>query len=206
MTEYRPLSDMQLDALREMINIGVGRAAATLNEMLNKHVTLSVPHVNIIKQADLDDELSDLQAKSQTLSAVRLGFKGNFSGLASIVFPPDSAAKLVNILTDSNPDSDQDMDAIRIGTLSEVGNIVLNGVIGTLSNMMSLRLSYSLPSYVEDRLQVLLRLRLAAPVAEPVLIARANFTVEELHIQGVIYLVFEAGSFQMLMNHIDMLE
>lgn len=201
MTTSLPLSDMQLDTLREMINIGVGRAASTLNDMLDKHVTLSIPHIRIIHPNELDDELHLLQSTSATLSAVRLGFRGSFSGVASIVFPPDSAAKLVNILTDNAPG---DLDAIRIGTLSEVGNIVLNGVIGTLSNMLSMRLTYSLPSYMEDRLQALLRPTLA-PESEPVLIARANFTVEELHIQGVIYLVFETGSFDLLMNHIDRL-
>lgn len=204
MTAELPLSDMQLDTLREMINIGVGRAAATLNEMLDKHVTLSVPQMKIIPPDQLNSEFSELQAAPDSFSAVRLGFRGDFNGAASIVFPPDSAAKLVNILTDNALDSELDMDSIRIGTLSEVGNIVLNGVIGTLSNMMSTRLSYSLPSYMEDRLQVLLRPSLI-PEPEPILIARANFYVEELQVQGVIYLVFEAGSFKILMNHIDML-
>lgn len=194
------VSEMQLDALREVINIGVGRAAATLNEMLQKHVSLQIPDVTIIELDGLDDALGTLN--SERLSSVRLGFSGEFSGMASLVFPPDSAAKLVDALTDSAPSAD--MDSLRIATLSEVGNIVINGVMGSLSNMMSLHLNYTLPSYTERRLNELL-VPDSIDDEGPILIARTHFHIEELALQGVIYLLFTAGSFQLLLDHIDKL-
>ena len=80
------------DALREIINIGVGRAAGTLNELLNHHITLEVPRIDVIALGDLDEKFGLVRATS--VSAVRLLFKGPIAGVSSLVFPPESASKL----------------------------------------------------------------------------------------------------------------
>ncbi len=80
---------------------------------------------------------------------MQLTFKGSFAGTASLVFPTESAAKLVTVLTDDGMDS-SDLDAIRIGTLTKVGNIFLNGVMGIVSNELKRHIRFSVLAYVED--------------------------------------------------------
>uniref|UniRef100_A0ACD5GZE0 Uncharacterized protein n=1 Tax=Desertifilum tharense IPPAS B-1220 TaxID=1781255 RepID=A0ACD5GZE0_9CYAN len=51
-----------------------------------------------------------------------------------MIFPTESASTLVSLLTGEKPGT-PDLEAVKIGTLLEVGNIVLNGVVGTVSNL-----------------------------------------------------------------------
>jgi chemotaxis protein CheC len=189
----------QIDVLKELINIGVGRAAGMLNDMLQSRVQLQVPYVKIFSPLALQSEIGQLG--SDKLSTVRLTFKGPFSGIASLVFPPDSASKLVDVLTGEEA-APTDLDAIRIGTLTEVGNIILNGVMGSIGNVLQQHLNYSVPTYLEDNIERLL-LAEGLHANTTILLAHTRFIIEKLHIEGDVILLFEVGAFDALLAAID---
>ncbi len=189
----------QIDGLKELINIGVGRAASVLNTMLDSHIVLQVPFIKLLNPADFKKEIEMLD-KDQ-LAAVSLGFKGLFSGSAQLIFTTENASKLVTILA-GEPDETEDMDSIRTGTLTEIGNIVLNGVMGSISNMLELHFNYSVPTYLEGTSEKLLNSNIADS-DRTVLLARTRFLVEELDICGDIALFFEMSVFNKLLNAIE---
>ncbi len=194
------LTKDQIDALQELINIGVGRAASLLNDMVESRILLSIPLVNILNAVDLQQEL-DKRFHEGSFAAVRLNFTGSFCGTANLIFPTESASTLVAILTGEQPGT-PDLDAVKIGTLSEIGNIVINGVMGSISNLMKQHLNYYLPIYLEDSIENLL---LAENVDEEriYLLAQARFAIEALEIIGDIILIFEMRSFDVLIEAIN---
>lgn len=194
------LTHEQLDLLQEMIHIGVGRAASMLNDMLDKHVELSVPTLILCTPQTLPQEVHEL-TNGNSLSVVRLNFRGGLTGSASIMFTTDNAHKLVNVLTDGEAD-DSNFNSLKIGTLNEVGNIVINAVMGTISNMLTLHLNYSLPSYTENHAKQMFKFDGNDPDM-PIILARAQFVVEALHIQGAIYIMFAASTFGHLLAQVD---
>jgi len=107
----------QMDALSEMVNIGMGQAAGILNDMVGSHVNLRAPVIDLLSPAALERKESETQ--KGVLSAVRLGFKEPLAGSAWLVFPTASAGKLVALLTEEGTPS-SDLDEIRVGTLTEV--------------------------------------------------------------------------------------
>ncbi|MCP4537935.1 MAG: chemotaxis protein CheC [Chloroflexi bacterium] len=189
----------QVDILKELINIGVGRAASMLNTMLHSHVLLRVPLVEVLSPLALEEKQKALG--KETLATVQLAFRGPFSGTTSLVFPAESAVKLVSVLT-----GDElfltDFDSIRVGTLTEIGNIVLSGVMGIIGNEIEQRIHYSVPRYVENPIQTLL-----APndlnFDATIIWVQAQFTIEQHQIDGDIILVFEVGSFDVLLAALD---
>ncbi len=190
------ISVEQNDALTELINIGVGHAASTLNCLINHTIRLTVPTVEFLSIDKIrhNPPIGD----GDGISSVSMSFHGDFDGNASLMFPLVSARTLVAVLTGEEPDS-AELDDLRSGTLAEVGNILLNGVMGSLSNMLASTLDYSVPIYQEVPVQDLL----GHQEAEAVLIARANFYIDELCIEGNILLFFELGSFQSLIYSIN---
>ncbi|BDI20019.1 chemotaxis protein CheC [Nostoc cf. commune SO-36] len=185
----------ELNALEELINIGVGRAASLLNEMVDSHIRLKIPVVKVLSATDVYQELIK-RFHDETLSSVKLGFTGSFHGTASLIFPTDSASTLIAVLTGEDPSAD--LDAVKIGTLSEIGNIVINGVMGSLSNVLKKHINYTLPVYLEDNLENLLLS--AYENDSKILLAQASFTIERLEIIGDIILIFLVGTFDALIN------
>ncbi|MCC5620868.1 chemotaxis protein CheC [Nostoc sp. CHAB 5715] len=185
----------ELDALQELINIGVGRAASLLNEMLDSYIRLKIPVVKVLTANEAYQELTK-RFHDDTLASVKLRFTGSFYGTASLIFPPDSASTLVAVLTGEDPSAD--LDAVKIGTLSEIGNIVINGVMGSLTNVLRRHVNYTLPVYLEDTLENLL---LSAYESDSkILLAQASFTIERLEIIGDIILIFLVGTFDALIS------
>ena len=189
----------QIDALKELLNIGVGRAAGALNQMLETPIHLQVPSLKLGTLQELTHELGEFGEES--LSTVQLPFQGNFSGSASLIFPTESAAKLVDTLTGQAPDS-QNLDTIRVGTLTEIGNIVLNGVMGSLTNVLKEQITYSVPLFSEAPVTNLFTHSQSNSNAL-IMLANARFTLEQFQIYGDIVVMFGVGSINSLLEAIN---
>jgi chemotaxis protein CheC len=193
------ITEEQLDILREIINIGVGKAASTLNSLLGSHIKLMIPYVKLIKFNEIQKEIEGNE--SDNLASLNLKFKGNFSGSAKLIFPTDGASKLVRAFAEED-DDEEDLDEIRSGTLSEIGNIVLNALMGTLSNLLRQHLVYSPPSYIEGELDKLLHAD-KFDLDSVNIFARTRFVIQDIEIVGDFVLFFEVGSLTTLITIID---
>jgi chemotaxis protein CheC len=195
-------TDYQLDAFKEIVNTGVGKAAASLNEMLDSHIELVVPAVAMFDFDDLEKE--GFKSLIDTpLSCVHLGFSGSFTGSAALVFPPESASKLVSALGGGDMESPH-LNGVMAGTLNEVGNIVINAVIGTIGNILAKPFEFSIPTYIEVTLVDLLR-RDSKSGLLAILLVRTHFQVKDRQIEGNIFLIFDLGSFESILSAIDTL-
>lgn len=189
-------SPQQLEALSEIMNIGVGQAAELLYEMLGSRILLQVPDVRVVALPDLDKDLPELA--TGTLASVEMAFRGHFNGTSALLFPPQSASTLVSVLTQEGGAQD-DLDSIRAATLTEVGNIVLNGVMGALANTLSAYFTYQVPTYAERSVRELC----GEGAGHAVVMARTRFRAQSLEIEGDILLVLEIGSLDALLLAID---
>ena len=190
------LSLEQLDALQELLNIGVGRAAGSLNQMIEKPIRLHIPFVQLGTIEELAQNIEQLQ--QSPLSSVQLPFQGDFSGSACLLFPTTSAATLISALIGDEEDFDT-LDSLREATLTEVGNIVLNGVMGSLANILQNKITYSIPFYQETSLQELLQ-PVPSDSCKMVLWAQTQFTIEDYAITGDIILILGIPDLEFLIN------
>ena len=171
-----------------------------LNQMLDSQIVLEIPVVSVLNLSQIQAEL-EKRFEGDSLAAVKLNFTGSFSGKANLVFPTESAATLVSLLTGEEIGS-PDLDSVKIGTLSEVGNIVINGIMGSISNVLNQHLNYAIPIYMEDSIKHILSLEYIKE--ETVfLLAQTRFAIKTLEIIGEIVLIFEMESFGTLIKVID---
>ena len=192
------LKPYQTDVLQELINIGMGKAASMLNRMVDTHIRLQVPELKVFTMADLAEHYN--ARGHDTFAAVKLAFSGDFSGTSALIFPPDSASKLVSIII-GQEELPLDMDSLRIGTLQEVGNILLNGVMGSLGNILGEHIMYSPLDYSEGEFSNLLHGSERDITA--VLLVRTSFELETHSIGGDIIILFQLGTFDSLLAAID---
>ena len=192
----------ELDVLTEMINIGMGRGANVLNAMLDSHIQLTVPEVRFLSLEELHEEMK-IHGNGR-LSAVNLPFSGKIKGNAELIFPSESASNLVAVFTGEEVEA-VDLDSIRAGALCEIGNVVLNAVMGSVSNLLKLRFNYTVPNYLEGTFDTLLP-EYDSSAESSILLVRTRFLIQELEIQGDIVLFLKVGSFEKLLMAIDVID
>lgn len=196
------LTPEQEDALKELLNIGVGRAAGSLNQILEKPISLQIPSITLTDAANLEQKLAQLG--DHTLSSVQLPFKGSYAGSATLAFPSETAPKLVEILTGSSVDDDE-LNAMKVATLTEIGNIVLNGVMGSITNVLSGSITYSVPMYNESTLKNLIQSPPSYGSTSVLLWAQTRFQVTDHDISGDIFLMFDSTRFEAMLEAINVL-
>lgn len=188
----------QTDALTEIVNIGIGRAAASLSELIGARIELAVPEVALVSFADLPPAIT-----RELDTSIVQDFEGQTSGRAVLAFPEASALKLGQILADLD-EAPTELDFDLQDVLNEVGNIVLNGVLGSLSNVANCSLRYSVPTLsTATSFAELAKSHLGEVTPEqPVLVADARFDVAERNISGSLLLLFQAGGIEQLTRSI----
>lgn len=194
------LSEDDIDALGEIINIGVGRAAGSLSELIGTRIDLRVPIVQTV-------ELTVADQMTESGMSIMQSFEGNVSGNALLLFPTDSGKKLAALL--GGYGSDAEIPELEVsGVLAEVGNIVLNGVLGSLSNAIGSDFIYTVPDfYVEETVSTLVKKRNNQSAEETlsVLLADTQFSVESEDIRGSVVVAFHLGCFQSLLENLGQL-
>src|ERR1700733_3888346 len=117
------LDEMEVDALTELVNIGVSRAAVSMRALVGEQVILTVPSVAIRTRAQAADLLTE--RKSDVLVAVCQAFAGSFTGRAMLIFPETNSLELVRAVAGRQL-SLEDIVELEQEALAEIGNIVLN--------------------------------------------------------------------------------
>ena len=142
MTSSVLLSPLELDALTELINIGASRAAVSLRSMVGEQVILSVPTVSLVDRREAIQIISRNDAGN--LVGVHQVFEGDITGRAILIFPETKSLELVRAVTGGDLSLDEIID-LEHEALAETGNIILNGCLATIANLLERRLRLSLP-------------------------------------------------------------
>lgn len=193
------IPESSLDTLRELINIGIGRAAGTLNELTRARVILEVPEVELISVDDLRAHAASFNGADT--SAVKIDFNGYIAGSTAMVFNTPGAAALVYAITGEEFEKPE-LDVMMAETLKEVGNICINGVMGSIGNILHERISYTPPRYEESTVEHLFR---TDTIDGQMLIVLVNtrFLVSEIDVDGYIMMLFEFASLKNVFTKIE---
>lgn len=122
----------QIDALSEIFNIGVGKAAAAMGNLMHDEVLLSVPHVSIFTVSEAAQQLG---ASGGTMYGIRQPFRGVFNGDALLIFPGDKSLEIVRIVAGQSMPG-EDLSAIEQDAMTELGNVMLSACLAALADLL----------------------------------------------------------------------
>jgi chemotaxis protein CheC len=185
------LSDLEQDALTELVNLGVSRAASNLSEMVGEQVHLSVPNVSMMGRAEAIEILN--RSEASKLIAVHQVFDGDVSGRALVIFPEAKSLELVRAVTSAEL-SLEDIIELEHEALAETGNIILNSCLATIANQLERTLTISLPDIVRGDGYLLFNLPPPPPAGDVVMFVYINFAVHQRDIQGYIAMLMDVSS------------
>jgi chemotaxis protein CheC len=147
MEDVRDLKESQLDAIREVANIGAGHAATALSGMTNRTIMITVPRVYV---RPLEEACDLVGAADAVVAAVLMHMMGDLTGRAMVLFPQRAALTLCDFLFRRPIGSTTDLGAMEQSSIKEAGNILASAYLNALSDFMGMMLVPSVPSLVID--------------------------------------------------------
>lgn len=185
------LSELEIDALTELVNLGVSRAASNLALMVREEVALTVPKLALMSRDDAIRALNERAARN--LVAVHQTFEGAIFGRALLIFPEERSLELVRSLVGSEL-SNEEIIELEQEALAETGNVILNSCLATIANSLQSSLKMSLPEVLRGECQRFFNLPPPPPGGTTVMFIYINFLVRRRNIEGYIAIVMDLPS------------
>ena len=201
MDEIIHITELQRDAITELLNIGMGQAAASLSEMFNEEVELSVPSVELLSRPHVVTRLNG--QSTRRIAAVKQHFEGALRGEALLLFPQDKSRELVKALLMKGEEASLNMlIELERDALTEVGNIILNSCLGSLANMLTQEFISDLPTFVSGTAKEVLD-ACVEQKEEVVLFLRMDFVLQTKDINGYVAFLLEVPSIEQVKDKVD---
>ncbi len=196
-------NEIQKDAIIELINLGIGRAADALAQMIKEEVLLSVPDIEFVKYSQLGDYLSTID--NQQPSVVMQEFKGEFNGNALLVFPESSGMSLVRqMLTETV--SDDEISELEEEALIEIGNIILNACFGQVADLLSTRLNGEIPVFINRDIDTILAEEKSIKSDKDntyIMLLQVDFSMKSSNTRGFVIFIMDVISMNIFKQKIE---
>lgn len=203
--DYDDLNPMQLDALREIGNIGSGNAASALSSMLDRPVDIAVPRIKIL---NYDAVVESLGGPEQLLVGLLLSLDGDVTGMIMFLLHKEFAHMVLNTLTGSTLEEEKEIDEMSESAIREVGNIMAASYINAMAELTGLRINLSVPSLSIDMAGSLLSVPAIyyANISDKIIFIEDEFNQTTDHASSHILLIPEVDSLQKIMESLGLEE
>ena len=196
------LTSVQQDALVELINIGFGRAAASLSKLTGHRVQLQVPEITMCPIEQMATHLRPL-LQNEEVASVHQIFSGPVEGDALLVLDQNSAAILKELLT-NEPALPLEIDRSAREVLTEIGNILLNACLGTFGNLLKVQVSFSVPHLALETLEGIVgSIAVGRQGLRYALIVHAAFRLRDSSLTGYLVIVLGVASMERLIRALE---
>lgn len=195
------ISEDQLDFLKEVFNLGVGRAAASLSELANNkyEVILTLPHLQIFSMEEMVEYLN--KENNGHITCVSQKYTGKFAGTANMIYSQEAIIKLVGLMLGTNIPNEL-LSELEIDALMEVGNILNNACLSALSKMFQDEIETSLPQIFTGVAADYFKQKGTNSQLQIAFLS-SEFKIQEENIKGYISLSIETDKMQNLLDLID---
>lgn len=192
------LSELQNDALGEIFNIGVGRAASSLSQIVNDEVLLTAPAVRVVRREEAAQML--LGTAPCPFSAVSQNFSGPFDAQAMLIFRESNALEIVRLMVGPHM-TIEELAEFEQETMCEIGNIILNACMSSLADLLRISFDSTLPVHRFGDAGTLPILE--GDEEQMVLLLQVDMIIRQQHIQGHILFLLSVASMQSLLTCLD---
>jgi chemotaxis protein CheC len=155
MLDLSSFNHLQLDAIREVGNIGTGNAATALSKLLSCMIDMDVPQADLVSIYSLSDYYGNADTP---IAAVFVRSLGDFGCSLIFIQNEEDAGLMVDLLLQQQfgqipPDFPQEMID---SALSEVGNIILSTFLNAVNLLIGVEHQISVPGVAHDMLASIL--------------------------------------------------
>src|SRR5688572_2505946 len=201
MNDLKSLKPVQVDALREVANIGAGHAATALSQMTGSTIMISVPTITIAKLEDVPPQIS---GPEEPVAAVLMPMMGALTGRTLLVVPKQTAVRLSELMLRRPAGTSTELGGLEQSAIKEAGNILSGAYMNALSDFMGLMLLPSPPSLAIDMSSAILSTAFLqfGTDRDHVFYVESQFFLQEQneHLRGFFLLLPDLASLQAILR------
>lgn len=190
------LNEEQRDALAELVNIGFGRAAASLSTLIGQKIELHAPEVRLFHPDELKSALGSLISSQSVI--VHQTFTGSLRGSVFLLMDMKSVTSLVDLLGGGSGESHR-FSASDREALIEIGNILLNAYVGSFGNLLKVQIRFSLPKLFMDSFETAIQ-ELSLDPSRYLLLVKTEFRLLKGDVSGYVALITGEDSLELLIQ------
>lgn len=144
-----------LETITQLFKVGIKRADSMFSYITECPMQLQISSLEILPTQELHHKLQNRLGSEKSVIAMELNFSGEFQGTSQVIFPTETSKVFIGIIADEERKK-LDSNSYQKDTMSEVGNIFFNGIMGAISTVIDRGITYMMPTYVEGNVQQLL--------------------------------------------------
>jgi len=194
-------SELQIDFIKEIFNTGMGSAASELGDLVEEEVLLSVPDFQLSSMKDIISHIGI--ETDQVVNTITVRLTGDLEGDGMLIFPESNGVDLVRTFTDDSESlaATEGMTGQEQEALTEISGIILNHLITTLSELLTIRIESTMPSCRRDRISnILLTPKNASAL---IMFVGMSFSVKSLSLSGDILFLQNVESTEAFIKHVQ---
>jgi chemotaxis protein CheC len=199
---YEHLSDIQLDTIREISNIGMGNAATALSQMVGAMVNITVPEALIIDVTDVADVIG---GEDVEIAASYVQVVGQARGHLVMAFSIPDAHRIIELMA---PGANLDVikDEMARSAVQEIGNILGSSFLRSLSDLTQLNILPTVPAVAVDYAGSIVNYVVASlyEITEKLVVVRTNFDLGGESVAGHCIFIPEPGSLRVILESLGM--
>ena len=191
--ELTPFTHSQLDALKEIGNVGAGNAATALSQMVGKQIDMSVAKVLVLPADAIAGFLGGIE---KNVAAVHMPIYGEMTGVALVFFPVERLSQLSGMLIGRPETEPGHLSELGQSAIKELGSILTGAYLSAIYRFIHLQLIHGVPGLVIDMAQAILDTVLVEleQKEEIAIVIETQFLEDERQLTGSFFLLPEADS------------
>ncbi|MBZ4653536.1 MAG: cheC [Peptococcaceae bacterium] len=204
MKDFSELNAIQLDALKEISNIGAGNAATSLSLMLGRKIDMSVPKANI---APFNQIMNYLGGAESEVAGGYMRVDGESPMGILFLIPKDQVYFFIDLIFGQPLGTTQDLNEMHFSALKEIVNILAGSYLNALSAFTQQVYSPSVPALAIDMAGAILGevLQQIGEFSDYALVIENVFIEQERHISGHFFLLPEPKTLELLLRTLGVL-
>lgn len=193
-------NELQIDALREVGNIGLGNAATAMAQLLGKEIQISVPRMNIVSLEDIFNRADEETVVYAVIARVLGGVQGNLL----FVFDTATTMKIAEILVGKQ--EEDDLNELGYSALAEIGNIIFATYMNAINQFTNIEMFPSVPAVAKDMLTAVLSTSFieSEQYNDSVLDVETSFSQENEDLRGEFYFIPKPGSLEKILESLGL--
>jgi len=199
--DFDKLSNVQLDALKEISNIGAGNAATALAQMLSTKIDMNVPRVRVLPFSEVADLMGGAEIH---VVGIYLSVSGSAPSSILFILPVEKACLLVDMLLNRTAGQTlaEGLNDMGKSAMMELGNIISAAFLNAVSMFTKLTFIPSVPALATDMAGAILNGVLAqlGEIADYVLVLETEFQKNSQDIVGYLFLLPEPESLDTILS------